>query len=199
MKIGDLYDKYQIMPQLAEHQLRVGGIAKLVTEGWKSKEEARKSVLACLVHDMGNIVKFDDKIGEKWIKVREEIRQKYGADAHSATCAILNEAGLSEYAKYMEEEAEMYGKSGLTLLDFQTCSRPALMIMYADLRVVPSGVVSLEERIQDLENRYGKPRFERQWDKVFEGYIKTLSVRNPASINESDVTPLFDEMLTMDI
>lgn len=199
MKIGDLYDKYQIMPGLTEHQLRVGGIAKLVTEGWKSKEEARKSVLACLVHDMGNIVKFDDKIGEKWIKVREEIRQKYGADAHSATCAILNEAGLSEYAKYMEEEAEMYGKSGLTLLDFQTCSRPALMIMYADLRVVPSGVVSLEERIQDLENRYGKPRFERQWDKVFAKYVQSLTNLRIDDINEEDVTPLFPELLGYNI
>lgn len=187
------------MPNLADHQLRVAGIAKLITDEWADKKIAKECVLACLVHDMGNIVKFDDKIGEKWIAVREEFKVKYGADAHTATCAILDEAGLSVYTKYMQEEADMYGKGGLTLSDFHICSRPALMIMYADLRVVPTGVVSLEERIDDLGKRYGEPRYERQWDKVFNEYIRTLSKKDPATITESDVTPLFPELLELEI
>lgn len=187
------------MPQLAEHQLRVGGIAKIVANGWEDRELAQKTVLTCLVHDMGNIVKFGNLSDPKWIAVREEFKKKYGRDAHKATCNILKETGLAEYAEYLEEEAAMYRKENLTLSDFENCGRPALMTLYADLRVTPIGVVSMEERIQDLENRYGKPRFERKWNQVLEKYIRSLCKNEPALITEKDVTPLFDELLTIKI
>ena len=89
MQIRDLYDKYNLMPQLREHQLRVGGIVRLITND-------HDSIITALVHDMGNIVKFDldkpyNKIDavEKWKIEQEHVRATYGRDAHEATYAIL--------------------------------------------------------------------------------------------------------------
>ncbi|KKU46745.1 MAG: hypothetical protein UX64_C0002G0001, partial [Microgenomates group bacterium GW2011_GWC2_46_7] len=68
MLIRDLYQKYQIMPQLATHMLRVAGVGKLITDSWNDRELATKSVIACLVHDLGNLAKFrlEPKYQDEW-------------------------------------------------------------------------------------------------------------------------------------
>lgn len=187
MTIQELYRKYHIMPQLQQHQLRVGGIVALITND-------RDSILTALVHDMGNIVKFGT-LSPEWDLVQQDFIQKYGTDANEATIKILKEANLLKLKKYMEQESDFY-KNRMSVTDYTTISLPALLTLYADTRVAFNGVVSMEDRIVDLETRYQKYRDDRIWGPKLEAYVQTLTDRDIASITEADVEPLFDELLT---
>lgn len=190
MTIKELYQKYHIMPQLEKHQLRVGGIVALITKD-------RDSILTALVHDMGNIVKFTN-LSPEWLPIQKEYIQKYGTDANVATIKILEDAGLLQLKKYMEQESDFY-KNRMTVTDYSKVSLPALLTLYGDSRVAFSGVVTLEERIVDLETRYKKYRDDRIWGPKLEEYIQGLTERDIRSITEADVEPLFDELLTYTI
>lgn len=214
MRILELYNKYEIMPQLVRHQLSVAGITKIITDQWSEKEIARKSVLASLLHDMGNIVKFDlsDEAQAKfqtqkdtpnidlvyWRKVQEKYRAKYGQDAHEATIGILKAESLNEYAEYMIEEANLYHSSPTRAM-LSAASYPAVMVLYADLRVTPRGVVSLDERIDDLQRRYGDFRPESKWGATLEGYVQESSKLNISTIDDEQVTKYAEELLRYEI
>lgn len=204
MRTRELYKRYRVMPQLETHMLRVAGVAEIVTKDWSDDETARECVAACLTHDLGNIVKFDlahplvpiDNL-DYWQGVQREDRERYGRDAVLATQAMLTEAGLGQYADYLSEEDRTFNSP--VAPDWDKISRPALLILYADLRVAPSGVVTLEQRTNDLARRYGKVRPESAWSKELEAYVQSLTTVVVKTIGEADVTPLFDKMLTLDI
>ncbi len=199
MQIRDLYDKYNIMPQLREHQLRVGGIARLITDD-------HDSIVTALVHDMGNIVKFDldnpvtlISDVDKWKREQAHVRKTYGHDAHEATYAILKEAGLDKYNTHLRDEGRAYDNETLDINFFESMSKPALFTLYGDMRVSVVGVVSMQERIEDLERRYGAPRTESKWVNKLEDYIQSIASIDVRSITEESVEPLFDELLTMTV
>ena len=102
-RIQDIYDKYQILPILREHQLRVAAVAKMLCLNLKKPVKTEQVVLACLFHDMGNIIKFDLKSFPEfyeplgvayWQKVKEDFIIKYGHDEHEANIAISKENRL---------------------------------------------------------------------------------------------------------
>lgn len=190
MQIRDLYKHYQVMPQLQTHMLRVAGIVKLITKD-------QDSILTALVHDLGNIVKFDN-LDEAWSKVQKECVAKYGRDAHVATAKMLEEAGLDKLKKLVEEESEFY-RNIMQIDDFSKANLPAVLTLYGDSRVAMGGVVTLEERIVDLETRYGEHRNDRVWGPKLEAYVQTLTDTDIRAIKESDVEPLFDELLTYEL
>ncbi len=199
MQIRDLYDKYNIMPQLREHQLRVGGIAKIITDEWTDKKIADESVMSCLLHDMGNIVKFNDLKDPKWLKVREDCRKIYGAEAHDATVGILRDASLEKYVDYINEEKMLYELTPTKEETFNRFSKPAVIVLYADLRVNPERVVSIEERTEDLIKRYRNKRTENIYGPPTERYVQSLTRVDISNISEEMVEPLFDELLTMTV
>ena len=205
MKVGDLYDQYQIMPQLATHMLGVAGVGKIITNSWEDRAVANKCVKACLLHDLGNIVKFDLSSPVMpienimyWQEVQRVVRQKYGADAHEATYAMLAELKLDEYIGYLKEEAIMYVRDPKPD-DFVGASRPSLIVLYSDLRVVPKGIVSMKARIADLIKRYVDDRAESRWGKDLEIYIQTLTKVDVTTISDRDVAPLFSDLLAIEI
>jgi 5'-deoxynucleotidase YfbR-like HD superfamily hydrolase len=94
--ILDIYSAYYILPNLQEHQLRVAAVAKVIGEAQKAPLELQPLIEACLLHDMGNILKinirkplFPEHIKPRgiayWEKIQEEIRGKYGPNEHIAT------------------------------------------------------------------------------------------------------------------
>ena len=181
MKILEIYEKYQIMPQLQEHQLRVAGVAGVICENFNPlpirlslragsnpphKGEGTASidgmniVKACLLHDMGNILKFDLKKShiflkkeidvEFWEKVKEEYREKYGSDEHQASLEIAKEIGVSQRVLELIDCIEFSKvEENLNSTDFgkKICE-------YSDDRVGFLGVMSMEERFADLRARY---------------------------------------------
>ncbi len=191
MQIRDLYNKYNLMPQLREHQLRVGGIVRLITPD-------HDSIITALVHDMGNIVKFNN-LDPYWSKVQEKFWNDYGRDEHAATDKILREVGMDRYADYFKEESKAYDNDSLNASYFSAMSKPAMLTLYGDLRVRINGVCSIEERLKDLEERYHYERPERKWAGEFENYVQTLTSVDLKSINEAMVATQFDTLLTMTV
>ena len=174
------------MPQLITHQLRVGGVVKIITND-------SDAILTALVHDMGNLAKFTN-LDPYWTREQEKFWRKYGRDAHFATSTILLEAGLDKLHKYLQEEADLY-KDILNLEDFSSVSKPALLTLYGDSRVAYEGVVTMSERIIDLETRYSDKRNDWIWAPKLEKFVQSITEINISTITESMVEPLFDELL----
>lgn len=212
MKISDLYAKYQVMPQLATHQLRVASVGKLVAENWKQSADSPFITRLCLVHDLGNIVKFDlsegvdrSKFGEIenlkfWRQVQQRYWDKYGKDAHVTTVGMLQEAGLGQYIPPIHEEAKLYFAEAKKP-ELAKASLPAIILMYADCRVTPTGVTSYRERIDDLKTRYGgsaSPTW-YEWTYWFDDWMRQQVTIDLDSMTEDSFQPLFDELLTSEI
>lgn len=207
MQIKQIYEKYHIMPQLATHMLRVGAVGKIVAENWKNGCDAKLTTDLCLLHDMGNIVKFDlenrneGKFGkiekiEYWQKIQQEYWDKYGHDAHDATVGILHDADLTRFVEFISEEEKLYfaeaKEPGLKVV-----SVAAIILMYADCRVKPEGIVSYRERIDDLKSRYGgvgTPTW-YDWTHWFDNWMQSQVKIDLKSITETSASPLFDELL----
>ena len=163
MTIAKVYEKYRIMPQLAEHQFKVAGVAKLLCENLKTAVDCREVVAACLLHDMGNIIKFDLKFTAEllpgrfapaelktWQEVKDSYLEKYGPDEHHATLLIGQELGVGErILELIDCIGFQNGQSNAASPDFgkKICA-------YSDMRVGPLGVISLEQRFADLRDRY---------------------------------------------
>ena len=141
--------------------LRVAGIAKLICDNWTEKINTNLVVNACLVHDLGNLLKFDlvnkaNFLGpevkniEHWKKIKQEMTQKYGPDEHKATSAICKEIGIPPDVFWIVENwgfgnFEKVMKSDN--LEYKIC-------VYCDHRIGPFGIVSLEERFAEQRKRY---------------------------------------------
>ncbi|USN54769.1 MAG: HD domain-containing protein [Candidatus Peribacteria bacterium] len=63
--IQDIYTQYQIPPSLQEHMLRVAAVAEQICLHSSQEIDHATIVTAALLHDMGNIIKFNlDKLPE---------------------------------------------------------------------------------------------------------------------------------------
>lgn len=102
--ISDLYTQYRIFRGLQEHMLRVGAVAKIICDAGNI-EKSEYIISACLLHDMGNIIKseltkfpaFLEPEGlEYWTQIKRDFITKYGNDTHEATLKIAQEIGVSE-------------------------------------------------------------------------------------------------------
>ena len=155
----EIYEAYNIMPNLQLHQLRVAAVAKLVCDSFKEPVNSNDVILACLFHDMGNILKFDlsyfpDALQPKglayWESVKVEYKKKYGEDQHKATEAIAREIGLSERV------IELVGMIRFGALDRMLTERAwePKIVEYGDCRVAPYGIVGVKERFLDGRKRY---------------------------------------------
>lgn len=200
MTIKDIYAKYQIMPQLATHMLRVAGVGKLIIDGWKGEIDRDLVMRTLLLHDMGNIVKFDlDKQMmsipnlEDWKKVQKEWWDKYGKDTHNVTKQIVVELGQNDVSKVMDQEHAGYVSDNPAQLLEQ--GWPAKILSYCDVRVIPTGVVSMRERIADLQKRYGREISWYDFLYKLEEQMREQTTVDLDEIGEKDVEPLFEELL----
>src|ERR1051326_6306162 len=183
MKILDIYKKYQIMPQLAEHQFRVAAVADLIAQNFEGEIDRENIVKACLLHDMGNIVKFhfdenDTELSKLlkgqdlgfWKQVQQEYMTKYGQNSHDATGNILKELGIGGRV-YELVDCIGFDKG---LENAQTEDYGKKICAYSDMRVKPQGVVSLEERFSDLRKRYEHHREGTDRRDVFEKSLREI-------------------------
>lgn len=155
----EIYAAYRIMPDLQFHQLRVAAVGKFICDNFKKPINTRNVALACLFHDMGNIIKSDltqfpeflkPQGKEYWEQVKVEYIQEYGKDEHAATNIIGKEIGLPE--------------SVLGIIDNMRFSRSEEILSsesyelkiakYADLRAGPHGIIPIRERLDEAKRRY---------------------------------------------
>ncbi len=199
------------MPSLQLHQLRVAAVGKLICDNFRKPINAHDVILACLFHDMGNILKFELSMFpeftapegmEYWESVKNEYRKKYGEEEHLATQKIIREIGLPKSVRFLMEGV------GFSKVDTVTAgsSFEQKIIQYSDLRVGPRGVLSLGKRLEDGRERYlgsgrsiGAPDAERYRRLVeasaqIERQIFSEATITPEDINDVMTAPLIEEL-----
>jgi hypothetical protein len=163
-KISTIYQSYQIMPNLQAHMFRVAAVAKIILSHLReplSAEETHHIISACLLHDMGNIVKFNLNYFPEflepqglvyWKGVQNKFLEKYGREQHNIHHKIA-------------EELRVHQRT-LQLIDavgaWKACENKTSddigrkICAYSDMRVEPYGITSLNSRLTDLKNRHIK-------------------------------------------
>src|SRR3974390_1594724 len=101
--ITEIYRQYPITKNLQEHQLRVAAVGTLIARHMTEPVDADGITRVCLIHDMGNLLKFDLGQTPEWLepegagywKTRQaEMSARYGHDEHAATKKIARELGV---------------------------------------------------------------------------------------------------------
>jgi len=212
-KIVDIYKKYGIDSLLTVHQMRVASIAWQICDGINIKVSKNDIILACLFHDMGNIIKYDfihfieqyEKEGlEYWKNVQKEFITKYGLNEHTATLMIGKEIGLSPeiIELIVGMDSKIMEKIYLSdSFDLKICK-------YADLRAAPRSVVSINERMEEAKKRYEGHRnaFDAEQRKLFkinlekiEKQIFSYTKIKPEDINDESIKDYLEKLKNFSI
>jgi len=207
MSIEAIYKKYKIMPSLQEHMLRTAAVASLICDNFNEPLLKEEIITACLLHDMGNIIKFktgvlsefyEPESVEYWQGVKKEYIKKYGKDQHEATIKIIQELGLPDNL------ALLAGRNSFSLI-CEHCDSDDInmkIVHYADGRVDPYGIVSYKERMDEAKNRYKtkKENEEKererltQCGKEIEKQIFSKCKIKPEDINNESIAPIILEL-----
>ncbi|MBI2515240.1 HD domain-containing protein [Candidatus Wolfebacteria bacterium] len=155
----EIYEHYKIMLSLREHQMKVAAVAQQICKSREEKLNIAEVVSACLIHDMGNIIKFDlnyfpqflEPQGLKyWNAVKQEFEKKYGKEEHRATLLIAKEIGVSKKTiSYLSAIGFSKTTQNLSEKSFEK-----KICCYADQRVGPFSILSVEERLKEGRERY---------------------------------------------
>lgn len=157
--INTIYNRFKVPRDLQRHMKLVAAVtAQLCTQ---AQEDVDKDLLvACaLLHDIGNIVKFsfDPRLNIKNVESEEELKQtqieikeKYGANDHEATMNMVKELSANKEIITILDEANWLEVPHL----IEKSNLQPMILAYADYRVAPAGVVSVEDRIKDVQERY---------------------------------------------
>lgn len=160
MTTQQIFDYFNIPPGLQTHMYTVAGVGKYICDNWISDDLNKHAVIsALLIHDLGNLVKFDLSPGatiydpildsQEWRNYQQQLIQKYSKDAHQTTLEMAKEINIDktifDLINSMDatDLAETFNKTW----EEKICE-------YADLRVTPFGVTSLIERLEDIHQRY---------------------------------------------
>lgn len=206
MTIAEVYQRYQIMPSLQLHMLRVSGVAQIIVDHCRQDVDRDEVILACLLHDMGNISKFDllrfpeflEPEGlEYWQQVKDEFVKTYGSNSHHAAIAIADELGVSVRVKELIDAISFNRERQ----NYESDDYSRKICAYADMRVAPEGVTSLEARLDDARVRYSEPGKKDTFHYVMRAYLRKIELQlsevcdiDVERIIEQDVQQLFDEL-----
>lgn len=196
MKAKEVYEKLHVSPNLQRHMLRVAKIADLIVKNWTGPNiDGVKINQTALLHDVGNIVKFDlekypefleEERGniEYWKKIQIEMIQKYGSDDHEATCKMLIDLGVNQSIIEIIQQ-----KSFENSVKTSKSNNWELKIMfYTDLRALPQRVGTLEERLKDVTERLEKYRNRPDIEELFNACRKIeKDIEANMKINASDI------------
>ena len=209
--ILEIYEHYKIMPNLALHQLRVASVIALICKNSDLKVDSDIAIQSGLLHDMGNIIKFDltyfpefnEPLGlAYWQNVQKEYVEKYGIDEHEATQKILKELGINE--RVIEIDSKMV--FGNLCIDKEGNDWELKLLHYADMRVGPFGILSYEDRMEDARKRYANvpdDEMTREQNrrellltrgKDIETQIFEHCKIRPEDINNESIAPILEEL-----
>jgi hypothetical protein len=176
MNISAVYQKYAIMPSLQLHMYRVAGVAKIICQNMLVEVENEDIVFACLLHDMGNILKFNFNLfpeflqpegREYWQKIKDQYEVKYGNEEHAAAMEIAKELQVSKKVLELIKSIEFT----FAVNNFESRDIAKIICQYSDMRVTPYGVQSLRLRLED-----GRKRFKlSNKDEDIQSYKKMVS------------------------
>ena len=203
MNVQQVYAHYKIPLNLQQHMLRVAALSQVLIENWKNEKFDKESIaLACLFHDMANIIKYDfsktDLFKEEkneveyWKMIQEETIKKYGNNIHKATIKICHEINLPDKVIQLVENLEWNNAmKAVEQKDFESA-----ICIYSDMRIGPFGILLLQDRLINLRTRDKSYDFistseaAKQLEKILQNNI---SIR-VNFINNSDLNCKFNNL-----
>ncbi|MBL8014586.1 MAG: HD domain-containing protein [Candidatus Doudnabacteria bacterium] len=209
MTITSIYEQYQIMPSLQLHMLRVAAVARVIALNTPGLGEVSEITAACLLHDMGNILKFKLDLFpdflqpqglEYWEGVKRDFVGKYGTDEHVATHEIARE--LNQPTRVMDLLSAIgFSKALENAVHSDTAKK---ICAYSDHRVTPFGVTSLEERMQEGRSRFALNKNTQEDPQKFEQLARgmqrieqqifSVCTIKPSDITDQLVNPVVEEL-----
>lgn len=204
-KISEIYEEYKIHDRLQMHMLRVAGVASLICDSIETPVNKEKIIEAALLHDMGNIVKsdlkyFPDFVGEEldyWEKQKNEFIKKYGAEDHVATSNILKELGINREIITLTNQVQFQ----LWCTHKEENDIESKIMLYADGRVAPDGILSYQARMDEAKNRYTQSIFQEgersrlvDCGKEVEKQIFAKCKIKPEDITDEMVKPIIESL-----
>ncbi len=225
---AELYQRYAIPHNLAQHMLSTAGLGKLICTNWQktalsdSTVDTQLVITTLLVHDLGNLVKFklnntSSLLKTKtlpqvqtqdlayWQEKQQQMITKYGTDADAVNLKILQELGLSSAKKIME----FHTFEQLSALMSQPQYWAEKIVLYCDLRFTPFGLTTVKKRILDLQQRYRD--YDAQWQdqqlvvqRILQAEQLETQLNNHINLDLKTVTMveiqnLFPELLNLKI
>ena len=208
-KISDIYTEYKIIPSLQLHMLRVAAAASIICDNFNESLPKDDIITACLLHDMGNIIKFKMDVipeffqpegVEYWQSVKDEYKAKYGADEHNATVKIIEELNLSNR---VASSLANLNRFSLICEHRDSSDMNIKIVHYSDGRVTPYGIVSYEDRMNEAKKRYenydNSPReIERKrlvdCGLEIEKQIFAKCKIKPEDITDKEVAPIIESL-----
>ncbi|MFW5866093.1 MAG: HD domain-containing protein [Nanoarchaeota archaeon] len=159
--IDDIYDHFSIPFFLRTHMKTVASIGEFLCRYLDTDLDSDCIVAALLLHDLGNVVKFDldsslskqlcsSKEKEQLQQLQSDLKVRYGKSAPEATKQMIEELGVPDKIKWLVDNANWINIENVRdgdSVELKICA-------YADYRVSPKCIVSLEERLADLRRRY---------------------------------------------
>lgn len=190
----------------------MAAVAEVICDHIKIEINKPDVVAACLLHDMGNIVKFDFNQTKKfinqdldlgfWQKVKDKFIEKYGTGSHNVTMKIVNELKVKpRIGELVDCVGFEQGQANEQAADFgkKICA-------YSDMRVGPRGAIPLEERMADLRVRYKNHPEGAQAREVFEQALRRIEQQifehcniKPGDITDEAVAKIIGNLKSFDI
>lgn len=160
MLTQQIFDHFQIPTGLQQHMYTVATIGKHICDHWIGEElKTHETTAALLLHDLGNLIKFDLSPGatiydpslnsEEWRYTQRKMVETYGPDAHQATVKMAQEITTNQTIINLIDSMD-----ATDLAETLNKTWEEKICEYADLRVTPFGITSLEARLDDIHQRY---------------------------------------------
>jgi len=194
MTIEEIYEKYKIPINLQEHMLRVAAVGQIICKNLKSNMDIDKELLikTLLLHDMGNILKFDfsktnflsepdKKRIRKFKEAQKKMRKKYGNDTDKVTVLIIQE--ITSDKRISDLCTNSHGQHAKDFINTEEWERK--ISYYADMRIGPFGVLSVSKRFDDLiERNQSKKILLEQYRQECLEIEKQLQERTSIDLNQ---------------
>jgi hypothetical protein len=160
MNPSKIYAQYGIPLNLQEHMLRVGALASILLDHWIGPTVNKPAIIeTCLFHDITKPLTFDMDRQAQYVKSPEElesIRQvhdslitHYGNDEHQAAIKIFKEIGCLPHSIELINNLEWIYLPHLLKVN----KLDSLIPIYCDMRIGPKGILSMPDRLADLQAR----------------------------------------------
>lgn len=206
LSILRIYQQYSIPLNLAQHMLQAAALGNLILDSWQGSGLDRQLLISTLlVHDIGNLVKFDlnssptitfqhtDDVvkipqllqlrtiddSDYWLRKQKEMRDKYSSHADQANRLIVKELGLDPRINRLLEHHSLQELT--TLLHNDNWQKK--IVLYADMRVAPSGLTNLTARIKDLRRRYRQRDLQWQDEQTYQQWLD-MALQLEAQLNQ---------------
>jgi hypothetical protein len=160
MNPSKIYNQYGIPLNLQEHMLRVGALASILLDHWIGPTVNKPAIIqTCLFHDIAKPLTFDMASQAKYVNSAQELESirhthdsliaRYGHNEHQAAIKIFKEMGCLPHSIELINDLEWIYLPRL----LKANKLDSLIPIYCDMRIGPKGILSMPDRLADLQTR----------------------------------------------